>query len=711
MSIQLSYSLPGQEPVDQVFDNPTILIGSLKSNHVIVSSPGIEPIHAILEEFAANDWRVTDLGSDAGLKLNGATVNVEAKIKVGDRIVVGAVEILIKEIKSVLAPTMFSGRHPLQAPSEQAALGTTVQAPFREADTGKNKAEKSFDAKKTVDSKSKSDSSDEARMPLLFNPRDATPNGATLEVVCFWNNTVLDIEHYYPKGAGKYKVTIGTPPLADFFMGSTKTIDSYSLAKVSSNGYAIKLVDDMKARIRRGGKVEEVENEGVIKLGPRDIAHVKYGSLNYFFLYIKPPVIDMSAAKLRDPLFAMLMTIGLLFYVGLNVALLSIDAEEKEKDKDDIWSIVHVPEKKLPDPVVPKPKDPIVKIEEIKQDPPKNVPPPPVPKPVKPAEAKVVEVVNQPKPVEKPVDKNNNTSQTLSNDNAKKAPQTPQAVQKPTELEKLNSVGMPTTGAKTPDFKLAGPNTGGKQGAAGGPKGSGNEKKGGARKGNQKADVMGVEGVNNNLASGVNLDKLGTGVGKVLSKDGAGALYTKFSSSAGGAGGGMGSASKTYGLGGVGSGSSLGIAGSAGAINNFGSGAGGLLSGQGGKGGLGGDGLGKGFGGQRGRAGVEVPPGDPMVSGGLTAQEVAQVIKTHLNEIRHCYERLLQRSPNSSGKITVNFVIAASGLVSTVNIQDSSISDAPMKGCVNGVIRRWKFPQPRGGQPVNVNYPFVFNPV
>jgi hypothetical protein len=247
--------------------------------------------------------------------------------------------------------------------------------------------------------------------------------------------------------------------------------------------------------------------------------------------------------------------------------------------------------------------------------------------------------------------------------------------------------------------------------------------KGAPIKGTGKADFKGVEGVNNNKASGVNLSKLGLGVGKVLNQNAAGAISTNFSNSAGGAGGGMGSASKTYGMGGVGSGKSLGLAGAGGAVNNFGSGSGGFLSGQGGLGGGGGSGLSGAFGGGggggggaggkggHGRANVTVPPGDPVVSGGLTAQEIMAVIRANLNQIRHCYEQLLQRSPNASGKMTVSFVISTAGRVQSTNVMESTISDSVMRGCVTGKIQRWSFPKPRGGSPVSVNYPFVFNPL
>jgi len=46
--------------------------------------------------------------------------------------------------------------------------------------------------------------------------------------------------------------------------------------------------------------------------------------------------------------------------------------------------------------------------------------------------------------------------------------------------------------------------------------------------------------------------------------------------------------------------------------------------------------------------------------------------------------------------------------VTTVSIADGTIADAEMRGCVTGVVRRWPFPRPRGGESVNVRYPFVF---
>jgi outer membrane biosynthesis protein TonB len=99
------------------------------------------------------------------------------------------------------------------------------------------------------------------------------------------------------------------------------------------------------------------------------------------------------------------------------------------------------------------------------------------------------------------------------------------------------------------------------------------------------------------------------------------------------------------------------------------------------------------------------------VSGGLTSQEIMAVIRANLNQIRHCYEQLLQRSPSASGKMGTTFVIDTAGRVSSVSVSQDTVNDSMMRGCVTGKMQRWAFPKPRGGQPVSVNYPFVFNPL
>jgi len=106
------------------------------------------------------------------------------------------------------------------------------------------------------------------------------------------------------------------------------------------------------------------------------------------------------------------------------------------------------------------------------------------------------------------------------------------------------------------------------------------------------------------------------------------------------------------------------------------------------------------------------PPSDTdLKKGGLKAWEIMNVIRENLNEIRHCYEKSLKKRPQLAGKLLVSFNIGLEGKVTrSCALPDSDIMDAKVWSCVLGAINAWKFPKPRGEQPVTVNYPFTFRP-
>ena len=732
--LELRFTIPGQIPRSVQLDQHRVMIGTLLSNHAVLRAPGVDPIHAMIEENAEGHWLLTDLGSATGVKINGITVDVETKISVGDKLTIGSVVVEVGEAVETAAPIPPVPGAAKSPPPPPAAPGAVTEKTVNHANTARVEDSAQVTSQKqttpptaTVRQEARPAAIERRRAEaeqkdVLFSPRDARPTGDVLEVVAYWGDTVLDVELFHPSMKGFDHVSIGDPTRAHLISAGPDDISRHVLSTVSESGYKLKLLPGMKTRLRRAGKVEKIDGQGSVSLDRRDIAHIKYGAVRYFMLFVRPPSLVLPRSGPKDPFFAMLLTVSMVFYVLAGLGILFMKPPIKKDEKDDPWSIVHIPEKIKPPEPIKKPEiKPEMKIAEKKIPPPVPKPPPPKPPPPKAAKPVEKEKVEQPKPVDKPVPEKRPTE--VLTQTANKVPTPP--AQKPTEktadkpaanpLDKLDkaSNGMPSTGAKKPDFKLAGPANNKPLGAAGGPLGQGMNQKGGERKGNKAASVMGVEGVNNEKPSGVNLDKLGLGVGKVISKSGAGAISTNFQNSAGGAGGGMGSGAKTYGFGGAGGGKSLGVPGAGAAAGNWGSGSGGLLGGQGGSGGLGGTGTGPGFGGGaggHGRANVEVPAGDPVVSGGLTPQEIQAVIRANLNQIRHCYEQLLQRSPSASGKIGVKFVVGISGRVDAANISDSTISDAVMQGCVTGKIKRWAFPSPRGGQPVTVSYPFVFNP-
>jgi TonB family protein len=133
-----------------------------------------------------------------------------------------------------------------------------------------------------------------------------------------------------------------------------------------------------------------------------------------------------------------------------------------------------------------------------------------------------------------------------------------------------------------------------------------------------------------------------------------------------------------------------------------------------GKGGGGGNGSGYGrgaggLGGRRARA-PDVIPGQANVRGSLDKEIIRRIIRRHINEVKYCYEQELTRKADLGGRISVTFTIAATGQVVASVVQNSTMGNVRVEGCVVQAVRRWEFPKPLGGGIVIVTYPFNFTP-
>ncbi len=101
--------------------------------------------------------------------------------------------------------------------------------------------------------------------------------------------------------------------------------------------------------------------------------------------------------------------------------------------------------------------------------------------------------------------------------------------------------------------------------------------------------------------------------------------------------------------------------------------------------------------------------GKPEVMGSLDKEIIRRVVRLHRNEIRYCYEKQLQKDPELAGSITVKFVIARTGAVTSAVVSSSDLKNSAVEQCLTRKIRRWSFPEPKGGGVVIVNYPFKFS--
>ncbi len=126
----------------------------------------------------------------------------------------------------------------------------------------------------------------------------------------------------------------------------------------------------------------------------------------------------------------------------------------------------------------------------------------------------------------------------------------------------------------------------------------------------------------------------------------------------------------------------------------------------GGKGlGKGGKGLGDGHGAHE--AQLSLGGNNAHVSGFLSREQINRVVQANRAAIKYCFETGLQRNSKLQGAVEVAWRIDRKGLVSSARLAKSSLGDSGVEGCILRQIKRWKFPEPDGGE-VDVLYPFLF---
>jgi TonB family protein len=120
-----------------------------------------------------------------------------------------------------------------------------------------------------------------------------------------------------------------------------------------------------------------------------------------------------------------------------------------------------------------------------------------------------------------------------------------------------------------------------------------------------------------------------------------------------------------------------------------------------------GSGLGRGFGGLGQAQQSQAQPGASTGQGSLDKDIIRRIIHRHVPAARRCYQSELKSDPSFATRVTLRFVIAASGNVSSAKLMKGS-GNASFDSCLEGVAKRMLFPKPKGGGVVVVNFPFVF---
>lgn len=104
----------------------------------------------------------------------------------------------------------------------------------------------------------------------------------------------------------------------------------------------------------------------------------------------------------------------------------------------------------------------------------------------------------------------------------------------------------------------------------------------------------------------------------------------------------------------------------------------------------------------------DTPRGSAERSGRLSRASIRRVITAHINEVRACYERRLDKRPRLEGRLLTSFIIGPTGRVETISTL-GDVHDRYLQNCIARAVADWQFPVPENQGFVGVNYPFVLS--
>jgi outer membrane biosynthesis protein TonB len=124
-------------------------------------------------------------------------------------------------------------------------------------------------------------------------------------------------------------------------------------------------------------------------------------------------------------------------------------------------------------------------------------------------------------------------------------------------------------------------------------------------------------------------------------------------------------------------------------------------------GGQGSYGTGVGLGGKK-TADIAIAASEPEITGSIDRELIRRVVRSHIDQLRYCYEVQLTKNPKLSGKVAVKWVVTEQGTVSSSVVIQTTTGNNELDTCVAGRVLTWVFPKPKGGGVAVVTYPFVF---
>jgi hypothetical protein len=96
-------------------------------------------------------------------------------------------------------------------------------------------------------------------------------------------------------------------------------------------------------------------------------------------------------------------------------------------------------------------------------------------------------------------------------------------------------------------------------------------------------------------------------------------------------------------------------------------------------------------------------------SPGVDKEAIRQIVQSHLQEVKKCYEDGLITQPSMAGKLLVHFSFGESGVVSEASVRKSTLGSPAVANCIADRVKSWKFPNAQKDVKAVVEYPFIFS--
>ncbi len=692
----------GQLVDEKKLNQDHIVLGSSDSDAHVTLSGDASPVHASIEN-RGGKYVVCDLGSEKGTFKNSDKI-LEAEVKPGDKIVIGefSIEFYLEEsVEEVTTATSI-----VDTPSDDGSkvdehgsidmIDDSQTAEIQlETDSEVSSTTSSVQQEQSAPTPSPSSvagvtaagaGASAGTTNVDFGKKTYAPNspykninefikptkGTTVEVLVAWRERVISSHHFTENGP----VTVGTHPSCDVIVPLiSSNVNKAPLININNQvqimlypGMEGVLVNDQQqatpfnqlANIGRGSGQSVVLQQGElarIQLGGEVEIVVRYASQAPKPVVI--PFLDLSS----NGFLAILLAIVLSGILSLWVALNKMDQLDLPDEEEFRTALI------ITNPPKPPPQKKI------------KLPPPPKKQPPKPKKKKRIklEKVTKKKPKKVKADLSKKVKKRKVVQKKKKAGANARAkgsgrdasprAMRPKEGKKTNQV---TSVKKGGSVKTA-------------------KKQGAQANSERKLKKSGIFSAFGSGGRNDRIDKSYSGSGELAG------LADQASGSAGFSedrpGEGLGSKFKDTGAGGQGK-SNVGVSG----LSKGGKGLG--------AGGFGSSGLGD-------RKAVTIIPGGSgeEFSGQIDREGIRKVFYDNQRAIRSCYERELNRNPNLSGILKLNFDIGELGRVvgrPSINWSDSSMKSRTVAECILNRLRTWRFPEPPRNQVVNVIYPLAF---